>query len=227
MTSQIISPKRKAIADSSRTMFGWVAGMSAVVGVCVVVGIFLTQQILFKMEVVGKMTGTLGTLRDNNKVADELTKNVVVLETDAALNSVKANDDEKALQVVLDALPADRNPLALASSLQQRLLLGIDGLTVESLLVDSTRSAAAADSEATIPIQIQVSATNVSAIKDMLVRLENSIRIIDVDNFLLERSDTSYQATISAHAYYNEPKEVKFGETTIMAGGKATGSKKQ
>lgn len=220
MASQIISPKRKAIADSSRAMFGWVAGMSAVVGVCVVVGIFLTQQILFKLEVVGKMTDTLNTLRDNNKVASELTKNVVVLETDAALNSVKANDDEKALQVVLDALPADRNSLALGASLEKRLLTGISGLTIDSLSVDSSAATTTESGELTIPIQIQVSATNASAIKDMLTRLEDSIRIIDIDNFVLERSDTSYQATISAHAYYTEPKEVKLGETVVPTGGK-------
>ena len=220
MASQIMSPKRKLIADSSRTMFGWVAGMSAVVGMCAVVGFFLVQQILFKAEVANKITTTLNTLRDNNKVASDLTKNVVVLETDSALNSVKANDDEKALQVVLDALPADRNPLALAASLQQRLLLGVDGITVESLSVDSSTSSSDEEGELTIPIQLQVSATSANAIKDMLVRLESSIRIIDIDNFVIERNDTSYRATISAHAYYNPAKEVELGETTIYAGGK-------
>ena len=220
MPSQIVSPKRKAIADSSRAMFGWVAAMSAVVGICVVVCIFLTQQILFKMEVVGRMTDTLNTLKDNNKVAGTLTSNVVVLETDPSLNAAKANPDEKALQVVLDALPADRNSLALGASLQQSLLAGVDGLTVESLSVDNSDSLATDSDENTIPIQLQVSASNASAIKDMLTRLERSIRIVDIDSFVLERSDTSYQATIAAHAYYNEPKEVKFGETTVTPGGK-------
>ena len=46
--ARMISSKRRAIADSSRTMFMWVAGMSAVVGICVVVAIFLGQQIVFK-----------------------------------------------------------------------------------------------------------------------------------------------------------------------------------
>jgi len=219
MPSQMISPKRKAIADSSRTMFGWVAGMSAIVGACLVVALFLGQQIVFKMDVVGKMSETLGTLRDNNKVASELTKNVLVLETDSALNSIKANSDEKALQVVLDALPADRNSLALGSSLQRKLLADIDGLTIDSLSVDQGDSSSGR-AKTIIPIQIQVSATNASAIKDMLTRLEQSIRVIDVDNFVLERSDSSYQATISAHAYYTDPKEVIFGEAIVKPGGK-------
>lgn len=221
MAAQIISSKRKVIADSSRTMFLWVAGMSAVVGMCVVIAIFLSQQIFFKLNVVGQMRDTLGTLRDNNKVAGELTQNVVVLETDPALNATKANSDEKALQVILDALPADRNSLALGASLQQSLLSGIDGLTIESLSVDSSEvTLTSGADDTTIPIQMQVSAKNANAIKDMLTRLERSIRVVDIDSFVLERSDSSYQATITAHAYYQPPKQVQLTEKTITPGSK-------
>ena len=220
MAAQIISPKRKAIADSSRTMFMWVAVMSAVVGMCVVVSIFLAQQIFFKLEVVGKMSETLGTLRDNNSVVDALAKDVIVLESNAALNSSKANSDEKALQVILDALPADRNALALGSSLQQSLLSGIDGLTVESLSIDrSSGQQSVNGSDTVIPIQLQVSATSANSIKDMLIKLERSIRVIDIDSFVLERSDASYQATISAHAYYQPAKTVQLTEKTITPRG--------
>jgi len=114
-SSRILSPKRQAIADSNKTMFLWVAGMSAVIGICVVVSIFLAQQIFFKLNVLGKMTETLNTLKSNNRVASELTSNVVVYESNASLNALRATSDEKALQVVLDALPADRNALALGA----------------------------------------------------------------------------------------------------------------
>lgn len=221
MSAQMISPKRKAIADSSRTMFMWVAGMSAVIGVCVVVAIFLMQQIFFKLSVVSTMTDTLGTLKHNNSVSSELTNNVVVLETNTALNSAKANADEKALQVVLDALPADRNSLSLGASLQQNLLSGVEGLTIESLSIDdSAASAESTDEDNVIPIQMQVSASNANVIKDMLSRLERSIRVIDIDNFILEKSDNSYQATITAHAYYQPSKSVQLTDKTITPGGK-------
>jgi len=221
MPSQVISPKRKAIVDSSRTMFAWIAGMSAVVGICVVVGVFLIQQISFKAQVISKMSETVGVLQQNNKVAPTLASNVLVLETDQALNNAKATIDEKALQVVLDALPADRNALALGASLQQNLLTGVDGLTVDSLSVDnSALTSVVASSANTIPIQIRVSATSANAIKDMLTRLERSIRIIDIDNFTLERSDTAYQATIVAHAYYQPEKKVEMTEKTIPEGKK-------
>ena len=223
MPSQMISPKRKAIADSSRMMFIWVAGMSVVVGVCLVVAIFLTQQIMFKIKVVGAMTDTVSTLDHDNQVAKSLTDNVIVLQTNQALNSVKANSSENALQVPLDALPADRNALALGASLQQVLLTGVDGLSIDSLSVDSSSSGdsttIAASNDNTIPIQIQISSTDVNTIKDTLTRLENSIRVIDIDSFVLERSDTSYQATITAHAYYLPAIQLQLQSKTITPGG--------
>lgn len=221
MAGQVVSSKRRAIADSGRQMFIWVAAMSAVVGVCIVLAIFLSQQIAFKAKVVGKMTETANTLRENNRVANELIQNVVVKETNTALNTVKASSDEKALQVVLDALPADRNALSLGASLQQSLLSGVDGLTIDSIVVDNAAVAGDTTDSAesnTIPIQIQVSADNASTIKDMLVKFERSIRVIDIDNFVLEKGDTRYQATIQAHAYYQPAKEVTLTETTIKPG---------
>lgn len=222
MAAEVMNSKRKAIVDSNRTMFMWVAAMSAVVGMCLVVAIFLVQQIMFKAEVMGAMTKTQSTLIHNNAVTRDLANNIVVLETDTALNSAKASDDEKALQVILDALPADRNALALGASLQQSLLTGIDGLTVESLSVDSAMSGLATTdtSGTTIPITLQVSATNASSIKDMLTKLERSIRVIDIDTFTLERSDAGYQATIAAHAYYQPPKTVQLTEKTVPEGSK-------
>ena len=222
---QMMNSKRRAIADSSRTMFLWVAGMSAVVGMCVVIAVFLGQQIMFKAEVVGKMTTTLNTLKDNNKVASDLVSNVVVLETDPGLNAVKAKPEDKALQVVLDALPADRNSLALGASLQDNLLVNIDGLTIESLTVDVGGSGDSTmgivqDGDSTIPIKIQVSATNANAIKEMLLRLERNIRIIDIDGLTLERSDTSYQASITAKAYYQPAKQVQLTQVTVPEKGK-------
>jgi hypothetical protein len=220
MVAQVsVSTKRQAIANSNRTMFLWVAVMSGVVGVCAVVAIFLGQQIMFRAKVLGELTNTASTLKQNNKVADELAQNILVLETDEGLNSSKASSDEKALQVVLDALPADRNALALGASLQQNILSGIDGLTVDRIAVDGTDSSSLEDTalltQNTIPIQLQVSATNANALKEMLVKLERSIRTIDIDSIALETVDTGYQMNIQAHAYYEPAKQVQLTDKVV------------
>lgn len=227
MPSQLVSPKRKAIADSNKTMFLWVAGMSVVVGMCVVVMFYIGQQIAFKIKVVNALGTTVNNVHYNNDHADELLQNVSVLQTNAALLSVKANGSENALQVPLDALPADRNALALGASLQEVLLTGINGLKIDSMAIDSENSGATQlDGEAevavdnTIPIQLQITADSASTIKDALARLERSIRIISIDSFIMERSDTSYQATIAAHAYYEPAQELQLKSQVIMPGGK-------
>ena len=208
--------KRQIIASSNRTMFLWVAGMSAVVGVCAVLSYFLIQQIIFVTRVTSVADNTVSVLQKNNTAAPKLLENMRVLETNSALNSIKARSDDKALQVILDALPADKNSLALGSSLQQKLITGIDGLSIESLAVlplsdegvDSTTAQK-------IPLSLVVSAKDANALKDLLARFEKSIRVIDIDTLSLERSENSYTMSITAHAYYLPAKTVQLTDKVV------------
>lgn len=222
MVSQISGSKQRAIDKSKRTMFVWIAVMSAIIGVCAVVAIFLIQFIIYKAHVVSQVQETASTLHQNNKVASELINNVVALNANTALGQTKAYDDEEPLSVVLDALPADYNSLALGSSLQQKLLSGIDGLTIDSIVVDNGASGDTSSDDgsietdgSTVPVSIQVSATNITAVQEMLQRFERSIRVIDVDSFTLETTDTGYNVSIEAHAYYQPEKDVQLTEKTI------------
>ena len=207
--------KRQIIANSNKTMFVWITAMSALVGVCAVLSVFLVQQIAFKTTVANKLDGTVSTLKDNNKNAQALIENVRVLETNAALNSIKAHPEDKALQVILDALPADDNALALGSSLQQNLLQ-LPGLTVEALSVQP-QSADETSSSTTIPFTMTVSAADASTLKDMLSRLERSIRVIDIDTLSLERTEQKYTMTIGAHAYYEPAVTLQLNDETVKA----------
>lgn len=213
MVAQQSMKKRQIIASSNRTMFIWVAIMSAVVGICVVVGYFLIQQIGYKAKVTARLDTTLSTLRENNKNAQVLLENVRVLETNDALNSAKAQPSEKALQVILDALPADANTLALGASLQQNLLVGIDGITVDSLSVSSTDDGTAVEGQ--IPFTLTVRASDANALRDLLRKLERSIRIIDIDSFSLEKGEKDYSMSIQAHAYYQVAKQIQLTQKVV------------
>lgn len=198
--------KRQVIANSNRTMFIWIAVMSAVVGICIVVGYFLVQQIVYKTKVTNKLDATVATLHQNNQDVKTLIENVRVLETNQALNAAKAQSSEKALQVVLDALPADANTLALGASLQQNLLANVDGVKVETLTVlplgDSSNKAGK------LPFTFTVRSKDASALKDLLHRLERSIRTIDIDSLSLQKNDNDYTMSVEAHAYYQAAKQV-------------------
>ena len=205
--------KRQVIANSNRTMFVWIAIMSAVIGICAVVGYFLFQQIMFKTKVTNELDNTSSILHENNKNAQTLIENVRVLETNQALNSAKAQPSEKALQVVLDALPADANTLALGSSLQQSLLTGVAGVTIDSLTVLPQGEATASAGQ--LPFSVVVRSTDASSLKDLLNRIERSIRIIDVDSVTLEKSNAGYTMTIQAHAYYQAEKTVQLKDKVV------------
>lgn len=214
-SSQAGMKKRQIIANSNRTMFIWITAMSALIGVCAVLALFLVQQIIFKTRVTSSLDGTVKTLKDNNKNAQALIENVRVLETNSALNSIKAHPEDKALQVILDALPADNNALALGSSLQQNLLQQ-PGITVEALSLQPAASDSATTiAETTIPFTMTVSAADANTLKDMLARLERSIRVIDIDTLTLERSEQKYTMTVTAHAYFEPAVTVELKDKVV------------
>ncbi len=221
-TAQVATHKRQKIQDSSRMMFIWVAGMAAVVGFCGVVAWFVFQQAAFKIKVVGEKNHTVKTLRNNNSAVTPLRENIQVLETNSALKASRANDEQNALQVVLDALPSEPNALALGGSLQEYLIKGVSGLTLESLTVDPTSTSLTTGSTATtqaagnsISFRLIVSSPDANALKEMLTRFERSIRVIDIDSLSLERSDRLYTLTLQAHAYYEPAKVIELREKVV------------
>jgi hypothetical protein len=214
-TPQVGMKKRQIIANSNRTMFFWIAAMSAVLGICAVLSLFIVQQIIFKTKVTNKLDATVSTLKDSNKNAPALIENVRVLETNENLNSIKARPEDKALQVVLDALPADDNALALGSSLQQKLLQ-LPNLTIDSLSVQASSETVSDDvASTTVPFTVSLSAPDANTLKDALVRLEKSIRVIDIDTLSFERSGEKFTMVLNAHAYYEPAKVVELKSETV------------
>ena len=207
--------KRQKIQQSNKTMFVWIALMSAVVGICLVVSWFLYQQLAFKTEVVSAKKSTLVTLENNVDNADELVSNVRKYETDKGLNAVKANKDDRALQVILDALPTTDNKYALGGSIQKRLASNLDGVGVESLTVGEGSDSGSGE-ENTVPFKLIVTSRDVNQLRELLLRFERSIRTINVTNAGLERpSNDQYSLTIEAEAYYEPMTTIELGKETI------------
>ena len=211
--------KRQKIAQSNKMMFLWIAGMSAVVGICAVLAWFLIQQLIFHTKVASEADATVSTLKQNKVAVEKLRENVQLLDVNEDLNSVKSESDERALQVILDALPADDNNLALGSSLQQKLIGSVNGVKIDSLTVGDLSGTETVDSPVkgveVIPFTLIMSSGDVNALKDVLRNFERSIRIVDIDNFILDRSDSQYKLSINAHAYYKPAVEVQLKDKVI------------
>ena len=210
--------KRQQIDSSKKTMFVFVAGAAFIAGVSLVVAFFLVQQIIFHGKVWGIKQQTISTLDKNLTAVDELKSKIRVLETNSALNSVKINDDSNALQSVLDALPDNANSDAVGASLQNKFIGSVDGLTLENLSVDSIGSMDDSSSEpvdgSVITFTMSVSGS-ADKLKDLLMRFERSIRVIDIVSSDLQANDNSLVLNIQGQAYF-EPAQVIELESKVV-----------
>ena len=214
--------KRQQIYKSGRTMFAWVAGASVIAGFAVVVAGFLIQRIVFESKVVVEKQNTVNTLQANNKAVDKLRDEIRVLNTNAALSSVKLNDNEEPLRVILDALPADNNALALGASVQS-LVARTSDVKIESFQVgedvatsdDTAKLGSSVKGVQQIPFTMSISAANPDALRDVLKNLEKSIRVIDIDAMTIEQGDSRVVMTVNGHGYYLPAKTIQLTKKEV------------
>ncbi len=222
--------KRQQIARANRMMFLWVAGVSVVVGIAIVASLFLLQKAWFNEKVLAEKSKTASILTDNNKVIGELKDQVRVLNTNDALRSVMTPADSQPVQVVLDALPSDANSSALGSSLQEKFLNG-SGLTLDSLSVDpvqgvesqdslnvqdaSKSSTGSGDNQITFRFSVSTDVSNASAFKELLQKLERSIRAIDITSLSVETQGNRIILAVDGRAFYEPAKTVELKDKTV------------
>lgn len=207
--------KRNQIAKANRTMFVWIAVASALIGTAAVISVFLSQQLFYNEKVLGEQQQTISNLKHNNSIVEELQNEILVLDTNADLAKVKANDSDKALQVILDALPSEANSLALGASLQNKLLIGIPGLQpIQTLQVNPVVGVESTDSSNTVDVgegeivenaitfNFTVAGTQ-DALRQVLENLERSIRTIEVTSLRVEnQTNGALVMTVGARAFY-------------------------
>lgn len=220
--------KRTQIAKANRVMFIWIAIASALVGAAIVVSFFMIQKLTYGEKVLTKKQETVSTLDHNLTAVNKLKEDVQALDANSALMSVKANDTDQALQVVLDALPSEANSLALGASLQNKLLAGINGnysleslqvtpvngvesLTGASTTVDASSTAATSN---TITFSFSVKGDQ-AALQQVLANLERSIRTINVTSANIQTQGGALTMSIQGVAYYQPAKTIQLTEETV------------
>lgn len=224
--------KRAQIAKANRTMFLWIIAASLIVGASVVVAIFFGRNLIYNEKVLFAKNETLNVLRDNNEAVPELENAVRVLDTNDALASIKANPTDQNIQVILDALPADANSLALGASLQSKLLKDIGGLKLTSLQVTPVAGIESLDESAEVvaeepvegeetlagsEINFQFSVTgSQDELKQVLVNLQRSLRLIDVRTLTIASGDDSgLTLTVEGRAFYVPAKSIEMTDKEI------------
>lgn len=223
--------KRQQIAGANRTMFLWVAAISVVVGFCAVAALFLTQKMLFNEKVLAEKSKTATILVKNNKIVDDLKAKIRVLNTNQSLMDSRAKTDDQPLQVVLDALPSEANSTALGSSLQEKLIPG-SGITIDSFAMDTiqgvetqasedvqnagaTSTAVQGENQITFRFAVSASSDNPTPLKEVLQRLERSIRAIDITSLTIETQGPKIVLSVEGRAFYQPAKTVELKDKTV------------
>lgn len=218
--------KRQQISRANRMMFLWIAGVSVVVGISIVLMIFLAQKIWFGEKVLNEKGNTAHILEENLKAVTSLKENINIRNTDQNLAATKLNSSDPPLQSVLDALPADANSTALASSLQTKLLNGVSGVVVETISVDPVSDETSGQGTSAAPnvsgpgeinfsFSVSTSANNYAALKQVLERLERSIRPFNVTTLTVEGQGERVLMTVAGVSYYNPAKTVQLTEKAV------------
>ena len=241
--------KRSQIKKANRTMFIWVASMSAIAMVCLVVSYHLVLSTFFKGRVIAAQMQTIGNLDTSIKNTDSnneesLGAQILALDTNENLAMVKANPEDQAIQVILDALPSTNNALSFGASLQKVLLVGPQGVNIKNITIESvgnevieegvvqrTDTAADADSASTSEdavnkeeaISDSLSSMSFNfvvegpetSLQEILQRLEKSIRTIYVKSISIQRQGNANEMSVSGNVFYQLEKTADLQEKVV------------
>jgi cell division protein FtsL len=213
--------KRAQITKANRVMFMWVAGASVIVSVSAVVALMMFQKSVHNQKAISKLNETVKILKANNDSVPGLQDKLRALGSDESLLALRSNDTDNALRVILDALPAEPNPAALGASMQSKLF---GNITVESVQVTPLGDAQVVAEEAettdvtgdaqSIAFQFSVKGP-APQLKDLLSRLERSIRTIQIKSLKLESSGGEQTLTVEGEAYYLPAKTLQLKDTEV------------
>jgi hypothetical protein len=222
--------KRQQIANANRMMFLWVAAASVIVGIAAVGSLFLVQKLFFNEKVLAEKAKTASVLSQNNKVVDELKNQVRVLNTNQALKDSMVPGEDQPIQVVLDALPDKANSSALGASLQEKFLndpalkleslnvdpvAGVESQTDENVQDASATGTTTGENQITFRFAVSTDVGNANALKDLLQKLERSIRTVDITGLTIETQGTRLVLTVNGHAFYEPAKSVELKDKTV------------
>lgn len=209
--------KRQQIDSSKKTMFIFVASAAFLAGIALVVSIFLIQQIVFHSKIIIEKQSTISRLDKNLKTIDELKKNIRVLDTNTALNSIKSSDESNALQTILDALPDNPNADAFGASLKNKFIDTTTGVTIQSLSVSQAGSGGEGSESAlanTVSFTMEVSGP-ADRLKELLTKFESSIRVIDLKALEIQRNEDKLSLVVRGVAYYEPAQTVQLENKVV------------
>lgn len=225
--------KRQQIASTNKQMMIWVGSAAAIVTICAMVAFNLFQHIMYQAKVITEITKTDETLRNNIEIIPKLMNNINALQTNSNLLALRADSNDTAFNVILDALPTSDDRTALGSSMQEKILAP-SSVTLESFdpnysgtTTTTTTAPTSGTSDASLamrpaarplPFSFTISG-NYESIQKALKDIERTIRPIVINTVLIQGSDTSLKASLTATTHYAPKATYTLGSKTILPDG--------
>lgn len=218
--------KRQQIAQANKMIFIWTAVAAVAVSFCAVALQFLIREGLFNQKIINAKAATNRTLEQNLTAADQLKTNVQALLANSDLATVRTENNDNNLEVVLDALPTEGDDTSFATSLQNIILVqshaSVTSLSTKdqfsgdaSTSDTSTSTSSAISTTATaLPFTAQISG-NYQEIQNTLVDISRTIRPINVTSLEVKGKDTNLDVVITGDTYYQPAASVNLGSKEI------------
>ena len=216
--------KRGAISKANAQMVAIVA-VSAFI---VVFSLFSAKALLSQNSYQGRVTDAKtvarNTLKDNISAYDQLAKSYTAFNATATnviggTPNSKGEKDGTNSKIILDALPANYDFPALASSVEK--LTSISGLKMSAItgtddqLNQQNNQSSADPKEVEMPFTFTVDDANYTAIKQLFNNMQLSIRPMVVDSVDISGGVNNMTMTVNAHTYFKPAKNVSITKKVV------------
>lgn len=194
--------KRQQIDSAKRTVFVTIIIASTAISFMVASGQYLFTKWQHNNRIISAKYLAIGGLNNNLQKSLELKESIDSLVANQELASVKTNPRDPNTKSILDALPADLEVAALATSLQQAIIAR-SSATIESITVPAESSEVQLTES--VPQEIRfdfVVSGSFAQIKNLVRDIERTIRPMKINRATIESSGSNLRASFDITTYY-------------------------
>lgn len=218
------STKRVAISKANAQMVGIVAAAAFITVFCLFAAQAVWSQTGYQSRIVDEKEKALRQLKQNITSYSDLSRQY------AAFNATSTNviggtsngtgdNDGNNSKIILDALPSNYDFPALTSSLEKILKdssLKVGSITGTDDQLNQEGSVASPDPKAVaMPFTFSVGDANYAAVQQLISKLEQSIRPIQIDKLQISGGANSMTITIDAHTHFQSGKSVSITKKVV------------
>jgi hypothetical protein len=224
MADKPISTKRLAISKTNAQVVGVVAAAAFVSVFCLIASNAVFSQNRYQARVISAKEKAHEQLEQNiesykdlasaYKAFDNASTNIIGGTKDGT-----GDNDGSNSKIILDALPATYDFPALTSSIEKILTdnnLKVTSITgTDDQLNQQGNTSSASPEPVDIPFTFTVSNASYASVNQLMSKLQQSIRPIQIDTMDASGSQNNMTVTISAHTYYQPAKTVSITKKVV------------